>query len=204
MRKLAFRSSSVPIALLVLCLVSFGLVVSQVGLYWDDWFYSYFNRFFGAADFWEAFQEDRPLASVLFFLTGKLVGGQILNWQIFAVATRWLACLAVWWTLSAVWPGKTRQIATVTLLFAIYPGFRQQHIAILYSNWFIVMALFMTSLGAMLWAVRKPGWFWPLFLSLPLSGFSMAAVEYFFGLELLPRCFWLALDKFDTARQRDV
>ena len=205
MRKLSFRSSSVPVVLLVLCILSFGLVASQVGFYWDDWFYSYFNRFFGAADFWEAFQEDRPLASGLFYLTGRLVGGQPLSWQIFALATRWLACLAVWWTLNALWPGKTRQIATVTFLFALYPGFRQQHIAILYSNWFIVMAFFMASLGAMSWAVRKPGWFWPLFLlSLPLSGYAMAAVEYFFGLELLrPIFLWLVLkDKYDNTRQR--
>jgi hypothetical protein len=196
-------SQSIPLAILLLCVVSFGLVAFEVGHYWDDWFYAYFFHFFDPSEYWEAFQEDRPLASWIFSITTHLVGDGTARWQIFALFARWVTGLSFWGLLSVLWPGRTRSNAIAALLFVVYPGFRQQHIAILYSNWLLILGLFILSLGLMLWSVRKGGKFskygihWPLLMiSVLLSGYSMGAVEYFFGLELLrPLLLWIVLSE---------
>jgi len=135
----------------------------------------------------------------------SLLGESSLHWQIYALITRWLCCLALWWTLKGMWQKKVLQITAVTLLFAIYPGFNQQFIAITYGNAFLFYTFFLLSLGLMIWAFQKPRWFWPLYLfSILMSGYSMFMVEYFFGLELLrPVFLWLLLEKRGySARQR--
>jgi hypothetical protein len=57
------------------------------------------------------------------------------------------------------------------------------------------MALFFISLAVMVWAVRRPHWFWPLIVvSWLLAAYCMFADEYYFGLELLrPAILWIVL-----------
>jgi len=118
---------------------------------------------------------------------------------------RWVSCLALWWALTQVWPRQRTEITWVTFLFAIYPGFRQQYIALIYSHDWIVIALFFLSMGLMIAAIRKPKWFWPLMiLSWILSAYTMFADEYYFGLELLrPVFLWLVLkEQIEDRRKR--
>ncbi len=126
-------------------------------------------------------------------------------WQLFGFITRWLSGLTLWWTLNALWPSRRRETAYMALLFVVYPGFSQQFIAVTYSHVFLILTLFLVSLGAMIYALRKPRWFWPLYFgSILCSGYSMFAVEYFFGLELLrPVFLWMVLsEKFADWRKR--
>jgi len=96
-----------------------------------------------------------------------------------------------------LWPRREKQVTMVAVLFAVYPGFNQQYIAITYGNGFLIQALFFLSLGLMLLAIRRPARFWPLYiLSVLFSGYAMFAVEYFFGLDLLrPVLLWMALSE---------
>ena len=130
-------------------------------------------------------------------------GNLPLNWQVFTIVTRWFSCIALWWSLKGLWPDKTFQVTAISFLFAIYPGFQQQYIAITYGNAFLVYAIFLTSFGAMIWAFRSPGqyppikWFLPFYLlSIALAGYTLFTVEYFVGLELLrPIFLWMILSK---------
>jgi hypothetical protein len=141
----------------------------------------------------------------LWILTTSLVGESIIAWQLFGILTRWLSSLALWWVLRSVWPKQTTQVTLVAILFLAYPGFLQQYIPITYSHMFIVLTMFLLSLGMMIWAYRKPAWFWPLTIfSLTISALSMFTLEYFVGLELLrPALLWLALeDESGNLRKR--
>ncbi len=198
MKKLTLRTWIIPVALLAVCVLSYGMLVTRLGYYWDDWTAVWYIRFLGPGSFQSAYAGDRPLLAWVVTLTTSLLGwASPLAWQIFGVLARWLFVLAFWWALLALWPKKLAQITAAALLFAVYPGFNQQFIAITYSNGFIVSAIFMASLGAMLWAFRKPRWFWPLFiLSVAFCGYAMFAVEYYFGLELLrPVLLWIVLSE---------
>jgi hypothetical protein len=181
-----FTAKSAPLALLLLCALAFVPLVYKLGFYWDDWPSIWFLHLWGPASFREGFALDRPLLAWVFMLTTPLFGESTTAWQYFSLFTRLLASLAWWWTLRGLWPRAGRQVFGVALLFAVYPGFSQQYIAVTYSNSFLVFTLFIVSFGTMVWAYRKPGWFWPLMgLSLLTSAFSLFITEYFFGLELL-------------------
>ncbi len=188
---------TVPAALLALCAISFGVMASKLGFYWDDWTLAWSIHFLGPAGFKEAFAGDRPLLAPIYVLTTSLLGKAPLNWQIFAVFTRWLAGVAVWWLLRGLWPDRPVQTAAAALLFVVYPGFKQGPIAITYGNAFLITSLYFVSLGMMVWAARarlhKSPCFWPLYAgSLLLCAYSVFTSEYYFGLELLrPVFLWL-------------
>lgn len=187
----------VPAALLVLSLVSFGLLIPRLGLYWDDWPGFWFLHFYGPSIFPEVWALDRPLLGWLFVLTTQMIGESILAWQLFGVLARCLSGLALWWTLRTLWPQRIRQVTSIALLFIVYPGFGQQYISFTYSHHFLVLTLTLLSLNTMLLACRRPGWFWPLTIfSLLSSATSMFMMEYFVGLELLrPAFLWLVQDE---------
>jgi len=198
-RCLHFPSWTVPVALLLLCLVSYGSMASGLGLYQDDWFITFFRHFLGPSSLIETFAVDRPLVGIMHWATTELVGESLLGWQLFAIFARWLCCLALWWMLRGLWPRRVVETAAVALLFAVYPGFQQQYIAITYSSGFFILAALLASLGGMLWALRRPGWFWRLYLgSIIADGFVMFTAEYFVGLELLrPLLLWLILEEME-------
>ncbi len=195
MRRFLFRPWTVALALLALCAVSYGLLAGKLGYYWDDWTIVWYIHFLGPSSFPAAFAFDRPLLAPIYMLTTSLLGESPLSWQIFAIFTRWLACLALWWTLRAVWPKFEVETACVAFLFAVYPGFKQQYIAITYGNAFLVLALYLASWGLMVWALRKPRWFWQFYLvSILVSIYAVFTAEHYFGLEFLrPVFLWLAL-----------
>jgi hypothetical protein len=205
-KKIQFRASSIPLALFIICVISYGLLIPWLGFYWDDWPYSWFAHILGPLGFVKAFANDRPFLSVIYMITTSLFGNTPILWQIFGVLTRFLSAYALWWTLRKVWPQYGRQVAAVVFLFAVYPGFGQQWISVIYSQVFIVLAALFFSIGLNIVADQKPGWQrWPLtLLALVLSAFSLFTTEYFFGLELLrPMFLWIvAGDKEISLRKR--
>jgi hypothetical protein len=195
MKKIIFRANSIPVALLLFCLLSYGLLIPWLGFYWDDWPYSWFAKILGPIGFVKAFANDRPFLSGIYMLTTPLFGSSPLGWQIFAIFTRFLAVMALWWTLNQIWPKNIRQIAWVTLLFAVFPGFSQQWISVIYSQAFLMLTGSILALGIMVKAYHSPRWYWPLtFLSLLCSAFSLLSTEYFYGLEFLrPIILWIVI-----------
>jgi hypothetical protein len=200
-----FPEATIPLALLALSVIGFVPMVYRLGFFWDDWPSIWFFHLWGPGSFLESFSIDRPSLAWMFMLTTSVFGESTAGWQFFAVAARWLASLVFWWTLRGLWPRQAAQAFWAAALFLIYPGFGQQYIAVTYSNAFMVFSLFLFSLGSMIWACRRPAWFWPLTaLALIAQLVSMSMTEYFFGLELLrPALLWLTLAKpGDEAWQR--
>ena len=186
MKKSTLPTWSVPLALLLLCLLSFGTMASRLGFFWDDWSLAYYIHFLGPESFPAAYAEDRPLIAPLYMLTTSLIGESPVAWQAFALLARWATCLAAWWLLHSLWPDKLPQTVSIAFLFAVYPGFQQQHIAITYGNFFLMYAAYILSMVFIVQALRNPRWFWPLYLlSLPAGGYTLFILDYFFGLELL-------------------
>lgn len=190
-----FRFATVPLALAVLCIASFGLLLPWLGFYWDDWPSVWFNHMQGASIFKDVFASDRPLLGRLFMLTMPWLGDSILGWQAFGLVTRWLTAVALWWSLRLLWPKRSLEVTWVAFLFMIYPGFSQQWIAVTYSHVFLTYAVFLFSIGSMIQAVCHPrlAWLWRI-LSILAAALVMFSHEYFFGLEFLrPVFLWIVL-----------
>jgi len=197
---------TIPLALLLICITGYGLLIRWLGFYQDDWYQIWFGRAFGANVFVDYYSYERPFIAGLYLLTTPFIGSNPTNWQIFALFTRWLAVLSLWWSLGIVWRNRLATVTWIAILFALYPGFRQQWASVIYSHYFLQFAIQMASIGLMVLAVRKPDRFW-LFTVLALSGalVGLFSSEYFFGLELLrPVFLWLVIkeDKSVPARLR--
>ncbi|MFN2196059.1 MAG: hypothetical protein ACK2UW_08050 [Anaerolineales bacterium] len=203
--KLRLPAYSTPLILLLLAVLAFGLLVRNLGFYWDDWPAAWYYHAFGSAGFKTVFAADRPLLGWLYTLTTPLMGTSPLKWQLFGLLALWFCASMFWLTIWSIWPRKAWLATTAAILFLVYPGFSQQPIAITYSHVWLLMSAMLASLITMIWAVRQPRWFWPLsVLSWLLSAFTLFTVEYFFGLELLrPVILWVVLaDKYPESKIR--
>jgi hypothetical protein len=200
-----FGPLTAPLALLLLCAVVYLPSINRLGFYWDDWPSIWFLNQWGAEGFRQGFASDRPLLAWIFNLTTPIFGSSTSAWQYFSIFTRWITAVAWWWSLRGLFQRYPRQVFWAALLFAVYPGFSQQYIAVTYSNAYLVYFLFIISIGAMIWAQRVKGWFYPLMMvSLVIALFTMLTTEYFVMLELIrPLILWFALeDQFASARER--
>jgi hypothetical protein len=132
-------------------------------------------------------------------LTVPIVGTSPLNWQIFALLARWLAGVVAWRLLRKVMPGQDRYAFWIAVLFTVYPGFRQQYLAVIYSHYLLQMAFQLFMIGLTLGAVRASSLNRILrttlyILSLFGSVIGLFTSEYFFGLELMrPLALWCIL-----------
>lgn len=191
-----FYAGTTLLALFVLCALSYGVAIPWLGFYWDDWPAVWVLHSLGGAGIREYMSSDRPFLGWLYSITSPVIGESPLPWHVFALVMRWVTAVAAWWTLHGLWPDRRREAATIACLFAVYPGFTLQPIAWCHSHVFLMLGLFLFSLGAMLWAHRRPRLFWPLTLAaVPSAAMTMIVSEYFVGLELLrPALLWLALD----------
>ena len=192
MKKFFFSERTIPLALLVACFLTYGLLIPWLGFFWDDWPYIWFAKTLGASGFVDVFSQDRPFLAILYSINLPVLGSNPIVWQVFALLWRWLATLTFWKVFRLLWPERPRQALLASLLFAVYPGFSQQWISVIYSEAFIILAAFLASLGLMMAVVRKKIPFWPgTIAALILSVFNLFSTEYFFGLELLrPLLLW--------------
>lgn len=186
LEKLHFQDWSVPFALIIIGWLSFAGHLGDLGFYWDDWPAVWYYHLSGPDGFRDVFSVDRPLLGWLFNITSMVMGTSAMRWQLLGILARWMSATLFWLTARYVWPNHKNAAAWAAILFLVYPGFQQQHIAVTYSHVWILMAMFFGSLWMMILAIRKQAAFWPLsILSWTLSACVMFSVEYFFGLEML-------------------
>jgi len=195
---------SVPVLLLVLHIFSYGLVISRLGFYWDDWETILITQKFPLSEFWAYFAGTRPLAAWTHILFGALIGVKPIGWHLLSLLLRWLTSVAGWWSLSSLWPTKNWQVTAAMAVFSVYPLFIQQPIAVAYHQHWLAFAFFFVSAGLMLMA-RKRGGKWQL---LHIPGVlacvgHLSILEYFAGLELLrPLLLWYSTDRSLPAKKR--
>jgi hypothetical protein len=197
MKNIKFSERTIPFALFFICVIAFGLLIPWLGFYWDDLPNLWFARQFGPQGALTAFQGDRPILGYLFMVTTALFGQNPLVWQIFGLLCRFLVVLAAWWTFKQVWPESIFQVTITAIFVAVFPGFTQQWISLIYSNVFLVMMIGILSIGFTMKAVRDPKrrTLYTI-LSVIFAAYNLFSLEYFIGQELLrPFFIWFILSK---------
>ena len=180
-------------------LLSFGIMIPFLGYYWDDWEFILIAKQYPLNQFWNYFAGGRPLAAWAYVFITPLIGLSKIMWQIVALVFRACAVFGLWWVLSIVWPAKKNKNLWVALIFAIYPVFRQQAIAVCYYQHWLAFTLYFFSVGMMLKGVsaKSNKWLWILGSAIFQFG-HMSILEYFWGLELLRPVFcWIHLNEGD-------
>lgn len=201
MKHIGFKTWSIPFALLFFIVIGYGLLITSLGFYQDDWYLVWMGQRNGPQVYISFFKGSRPFLAGVYILTTQLVGTSPLAWQIFGLLTRWLAVLTAWWSMRLLWPNRLKEVTWIALILAIYPAFKQHFVSVVYSNAYIALAAYFFSIGAMIYAIRKPRWRWVMtILGLLMAIFSLVTTEYFFGLELFrPLVLWFVFSEQSLA-----
>ena len=203
---------AVPLGLLVICVLAYGLLIPTLGYYWDDWPYAWINHMYGPGGYPEFVALDRPYSAWIFMALTSVFGEQPLGYHLSSLLLFWLCAVLFWRLLRLIWPDHHEQALWAALLFATYPGFLGHPQAIIYNHHFAAMALYLFSLIGMVRAIQASSkdrliwqqivWHLPALGALALSQFS---IEYFMGWEAVrPMIAWLALRRKGMDQERRV
>lgn len=174
------------IGLLLICVFSYGLVANKLGYFLDDWYIIWTYRTFGVEKFLDFFKGDRPLFSYVYMVFIPLIKDSPLNWQLFAIFTKWLSGISLWCLLRLLMPKKDLSTFAITALFLVYPGFKFHHFAVMYSQNYAILAVYFLSHIFMILAIRNPKRRCVYtILAMILQFIGIAPMELYYGLELV-------------------
>ncbi len=174
------------IALLFVAILAYGLLISQLGFYWDDLPISWIRYQFGTEAMRLYFSTNRPIWGELYQITTRLLPQIPIYWQLFSLFWRWLGVWTLWKILRILWPKQPGIALTTSLLFLLYPGFNLQSVSFLSAHFFIVLFFFLFSQLLMLWSFTKGKWAGVIWsLALVFSVLNIWMMEYFYSLELI-------------------
>ncbi len=174
------------LTLLVAATLAYGLLIPQLGFYWDDLPMSWIRYQLGAEAMTQYFSTNRPVWALLYQVTTRVLPHEPIYWQVFALFWRWLGAVTLWAIAKQLFPQREKFAITLSLLFLLYPGFNQQWGSYLYSHFFIVLFFFLVSIYLMLRGRTIP--------ALIFSALNLWMMEYFFVLELVrPFLIWVSL-----------
>ncbi len=190
---------SSPIILFVVIVMTYGLLIPQLGFYGDDWSYIYYHQLMGINGPGQFASYDRPFSAPFYNIVIAILGVSPLPYHVLLLILRWLSAALLYWILMRLWSGNERPVFWITLFFALYPGFSQQPISVEYILHFTGLNLFLLSVWLMLKSLHAGKNAWWLTVMGMLCAANLFAIEYFVGLELLrPVILWLGLANTET------
>ena len=187
-QRFIFTEKSAPLAFLITCIFSFGLLIPSLGFYMDDWPYVFYAKLKGIESLREMLVFDsRPNAAWLYMLGFNLLGFKPMAWHVAALLMRWGTVIFIWMIFKTMWPERKREVIYVGLFFAVYPFFMLQPFAVGSTHhWFGFLA-FTLSILLMIYAVNATARKMVLLtaLALILEAVHLFTSEYFAGLTLI-------------------
>lgn len=175
-----------PLVLLILALITYGVFISSLGFYWDDWPPLVFSHMADKSAVWQYFMYDRPFQSWTYYLQLPICHDSAYCWQLSIILFRCTSALALYFTFLQVFPRHKQLLQWTAVLFVVYPGFSAQYASVAFGSHFLDYTVFGCSLLTMVLALKDRRRFWIFFpLSLVLTAVSLFTMEYFAGLELL-------------------
>ena len=141
--------------ILLVTLVTYGVLIPQLGFYRDDWYLFSTAQSQGPAGVIALFQIDRPLVGYFYAWGIQLLGMGPLAWQLATLFMRLAGNLAFLWLLRLIWPERHMETLAAALLFSIYPGYTEQPNAGVYITDLLTNAAALVSIVLTIKAVRS-------------------------------------------------
>ncbi|MEP0805974.1 MAG: hypothetical protein HRF47_10805 [Chloroflexota bacterium] len=195
---LADRPFAVPLILLAVTFLAYGLFFWRLGFYWDDQPISWIRYQLGSEATTRYFSDSRPVWALLYQITGFLLPQNPAVWQLFGMLWRWAGVYVFWLVMTAIFPKRKDIAFLLSLLLLLYPGFNQQWVSYVYSHFFIVLFFVLISWHLMLRGKTLP--------AMVFSALNLVMFEYFFLLEFMrPFLLWMTFrEQNQTLRGRFV
>lgn len=194
----ASRPFAIPLVLLIVTILAYGLSFWRLGFYWDDQPISWIRYELGTAATTKYFSDSRPVWALLYQLTGFILPANPAVWQLFAMFWRWAGVVAFYLMMAKLLPNRKSAAFFLSLFVLLYPGFNQQWVSYVYSHFFIVLFFLLISFYLMLRGKTIP--------AMIFSALHLLMFEYFFLLEFMrPVALFASLrDEPLTFRERVV
>jgi hypothetical protein len=197
-----------PVLGLAVCSFCFGILLSRLGYFQDDWHHVFYAYWQGEAGLRRFLLTDRgPFAWPVYAAFFKVLGFSPGAWHWSLMLIRFLTVQVFWLSVRSIWSHAMGLAAWLGLIFAIYPIFTLQPLAVAYTLHWVMFLVFMLSVLLMLEAAQRPRSFVLLtVLAVVLQITHLGMIEYFSGLELSrPIFLWLLLrDLNGRARVRQA
>ena len=187
--------------ILLLGLAAYGLRITELGFYWDDWPWIWSLHINGAQGMLKIDEYHRPLSGVVLYLGGLFAGENPTLWQIYTLVLRISGAAALAFMLNALWRKEKQQVAWIVLLFLLYPGFSQQFVSVNNSRHLFPLITFFLSFGFTIKSLHsEKNARLQTIIALALSIVTMLTSEYYYGLELTrPVLIWLLVRREEKA-----
>ena len=185
-KAIKFIKDHIAVILIITCsLLAYAVMVPRLGLYTDDWTFLTIYQNSGSQGLFDYFRTHRPLWGLTYQIVMPFLGTKAWVWQIYGIFWRVAASLAFFWLLKLVWPQKKKFALMAGVLFAIYPGYLLQPLALVMGQVWMVYTVFLISLVFSVLAVQNPK-HRTLYTIVAMLGslFNITAMEYFLPLEL--------------------
>jgi hypothetical protein len=169
-----------------LSISAYGLLISWLGFYVDDWTFNWIYQTFGLAGLVKYFSTNRPIWGVIYQMTMPLLQDNVLGWHLFGLFWRILTSLSFYWLMTLLWPKKKGLTLAAALLFAVYPGFLMQPLALTFGHIWLIYTVFLVSNCLTVLAMRTPAR--RMVYSIAAVLFSLVNIlcmEYFLPLEVI-------------------
>ena len=189
-----FSEKSVPWVLLTSSVLAYGLLISKLGYFQDDWAYVYNYYMFGQDGIINFLAYDgRPFAAWVYIIGFNIFGYKPLLWHIAILTVRWLTACLLWASLRLIWPTQKWQNLTTALFFIAYPFFTLQPLAVAYTLHWTGYLLYSLSIYFMLLSLKKRFWLFTM-LALATQAMHLFTLEFYSGIDLLrPIFIWVTL-----------
>ena len=122
-----------PLLLTLVLVIAYGIGIPHLSFYGDDWIYIYNYHIAGAGSFPLFTRWDRPHSAWIYVLTTALFGESPLGYHLYVFVMRWLAAWLFRSVLLRIF-GQEKTAGIASLLFAVYPGFQQQPVAVCHCD----------------------------------------------------------------------
>lgn len=177
------------LAILIMTLVSalaYLPLVNQLGLYKEDWYLIWSGAMRTPQDFLSLYQADRPFAGYIYQLVYPLLGPTPLYWHLLSFLLRLAGVLAFFWLLRMLWPDQKFPTLAAATLFAVYPGYLQQHNAVNKTFWLTSLTFAILSISLTVYALHLKGNLARILvtvLAILLAIYYPLVIEFYIGFE---------------------
>ena len=165
-------------------LAGYGLMLPFVGIYGDDW--GYFWLMFKGEGLYIFLRNNREAITPMLNGLAGLLGPSPLAWQLVHLALRWLVVFLFWQVLHQIWPQKRTETMLISVLLALYPGYKLIYVAVNMLVYSFVLICLLLSFYLNILAIRHPRGRWPLLAGALLCSFiNLTLTEYYFFAEMI-------------------
>ena len=199
--KLIIPIWSVPLVLLSVSFLAFGLLAPKLGFYMDDWHFVHYAFTRGIESLKDVlFYDSRPYGAWFYIVGFKLLGFKPISWHILSIVLRWATALIFWVFFNSLWPKYKHQALYISLFFVVYPFFLLQPMPVAYSIHWFGFFLYALSLWLMIVSKKhsKKKELFIVSIALLAECTHLFTSEYFSGLELLrPLFLWIVISRLE-------